>query len=1027
MADDVRDSMRNEAFDLCSSIINNLGADYRLVRQAVQGLVFLSGTTPYITCAKVVKLLLFVIQGDENFRSHPRRYAIRSLSRIERMRPANMFARPHFVDSVELDEGIQNILRKLNLYSNDFTRHVNFSQSSLQNHSTKKSNIWAILIGAGRMAQADTNVRLRWFPRWLEACRSRHYRTRWAGIKGLGHSSCSIGDIMNDALVEEHCLVASMNILKDGGEDWWRVYMERKRLRRWQEDQLNHPRFDHQHPPLDIVGEKRMKTDIDPPPIPTSKPARPMNFLPSLPTFISQPKIEPPKTEPTSALSDDVDDYWMKMLVSDDLADGLVALPPPVPHRPPTPPSRPPQHTAATSPVPLMKDEETSVGVEGGRDIDSNTATSKDSSNLFPDELVKLSAFIDSLPTDPSPPPSSSPLPHFPLTLLSPHPSNSITSFPQTEFVDLEVEGKPYEGEMEEHPRLTLSPVTIEYSSSIQQPTQKADTNESESSKSESEPDLLPLDTSPMKDEGDGREDGEVEDTSSTTLASAPLPPPPTKARNFNILPALPVFVNGLPTPKDLKEDTPTQHTSAVSPTASPTTQTQHNMPTPDEGHKHTSPEPSLPQPLTPPPSLSPTQHQPNITDSPTHHAPTRNPASRSSFQSSRDHPLPRSRHYPPFPHVTSQNLFPLNINNHRRMSELLMFDADLLPDSYEANVSLSRIRRFSSEFGHLWGRDKTYLVQYGAAQALSLLLRSNPDRWWPRLTEVFAFFIADKNVAAMVKVSVILCYGKLSFYLDKDNPYLQPIHKLLVELSQSRDTVISEPASYALVYFALSHKYTYSSTFALYGKQFAAPLRDTPENVLSLHLKSWCKLISGSHRPVLNVCASVQCINKTGLCLIPHPGERVGRKELEWRQKSDCEDDDKAKKPPLLSQPYPTTTPPPPLYQQAPRPQQHYQTYPQPQYPPAHPQQLYGQRPDQFRVSVPTQQPYPNYQPPQQYVPQQNYPPQYQQHFPPQYNQQQPSYTRNPHFRAQSFQPQYYPPPQYQNPNQRHDYNGYY
>ncbi|KAH7827618.1 uncharacterized protein MONOS_7518 [Monocercomonoides exilis] len=137
-----------------------------------------------------------------------------------------------------------------------------------------------------------------------------------------------------------------------------------------------------------------------------------------------------------------------------------------------------------------------------------------------------------------------------------------------------------------------------------------------------------------------------------------------------------------------------------------------------------------------------------------------------------------------------------------------LGFDIDLLPDSSEASISASLFSPSLTEHQtQQWKDEETFLVQYGAAQALSLLLRSNPDRWWEQLTSIFAFLIADRRIAALVKVSVILTYGKLSFYLHKKNPYFGPIHSLLRELSQKQEEIVAEPAMYALVDFALIHK----------------------------------------------------------------------------------------------------------------------------------------------------------------------------------------------------------------------------
>jgi hypothetical protein len=94
------------------------------------------------------------------------------------------------------------------------------------------------------------------------------------------------------------------------------------------------------------------------------------------------------------------------------------------------------------------------------------------------------------------------------------------------------------------------------------------------------------------------------------------------------------------------------------------------------------------------------------------------------------------------------------------------------------------------------WKNEEVYLVQYAAVGSLGLLLRSNPgmitsssnfvnqfltsadflDEWWPKISPVLAEVMVSPRYAAMVKASVMLTYGKLSFYMSNDNPFYVPL-----------------------------------------------------------------------------------------------------------------------------------------------------------------------------------------------------------------------------------------------------------
>jgi hypothetical protein len=70
----------------------------------------------------------------------------------------------------------------------------------------------------------------------------------------------------------------------------------------------------------------------------------------------------------------------------------------------------------------------------------------------------------------------------------------------------------------------------------------------------------------------------------------------------------------------------------------------------------------------------------------------------------------------------------------------------------------------------------------------------------------IFAEVLTNPRYAAMIKASVMISLGKVSYYMRADNPYFKAIHDILTELSTYDNILVSEPACYALTNIALSH-----------------------------------------------------------------------------------------------------------------------------------------------------------------------------------------------------------------------------
>lgn len=53
----------------------------------------------------------------------------------------------------------------------------------------------------------------------------------------------------------------------------------------------------------------------------------------------------------------------------------------------------------------------------------------------------------------------------------------------------------------------------------------------------------------------------------------------------------------------------------------------------------------------------------------------------------------------------------------------------------------------------------------------------------------------------------VLITYGKIAYYMSKDNPYYKALKDLLFELSKHENILVAEPAVYGLCNFALAHE----------------------------------------------------------------------------------------------------------------------------------------------------------------------------------------------------------------------------
>lgn len=149
------------------------------------------------------------------------------------------------------------------------------------------------------------------------------------------------------------------------------------------------------------------------------------------------------------------------------------------------------------------------------------------------------------------------------------------------------------------------------------------------------------------------------------------------------------------------------------------------------------------------------------------------------------------------------------------------------------------------------WRKDDVYLVQYAATHALALLLRSNPSKWWGRISVEFGKILLNPNVAAMSKAMVMITYGKIAGFMKKDSHFYTAIKALLFELCSNDNILVSEPATYGLVNFSLAHPELYPEVKALVRAKLGGSLELAQPQQLQYYLKTWCKLIVKDFSPM--------------------------------------------------------------------------------------------------------------------------------------------------------------------------------
>ncbi|KAL0231493.1 hypothetical protein GEMRC1_010897 [Eukaryota sp. GEM-RC1] len=204
----------NHTFDLCCSLVRTPPKNYRIVKQAVQALVYISSGKPDLTPA-VLAQLLFVLRNPKLHRSNPRRWAVRSLGTLAAHDPSIVH---QMLDLLVLlvrreNEQSQYVRKAAFCALSRIGRKYPHLQSNIlpiffdtyRDRKCKLSIVWAVLIGLGRMAQSSPVLRSQMAPEWLSIAQdhTRHFRLRWACLKALGHACCSVGSVQNDPELDQ--------------------------------------------------------------------------------------------------------------------------------------------------------------------------------------------------------------------------------------------------------------------------------------------------------------------------------------------------------------------------------------------------------------------------------------------------------------------------------------------------------------------------------------------------------------------------------------------------------------------------------------------------------------------------------------------------------------------------------------------------------------------------------------------------------------------------------------------------------
>jgi hypothetical protein len=168
------------------------------------------------------------------------------------------------------------------------------------------------------------------------------------------------------------------------------------------------------------------------------------------------------------------------------------------------------------------------------------------------------------------------------------------------------------------------------------------------------------------------------------------------------------------------------------------------------------------------------------------------------------------------------------------------------------------------------WNSGELYMTQRAAMRALGLLVRSSPDKWWPRVLPLVGRTLLEHRCHALVKSAALAALGQLGYYMARANVHFEHVQRIVYMFAdKSANDMLASSAAHALVKFALAHAgdSLRAAGAIVRRKLFArgSRLDDVPEVDLQHYLRTYAMLVCGVYTPTLRYCSSVVAVSAEG------------------------------------------------------------------------------------------------------------------------------------------------------------------
>eukprot|EP01124_Arcella_intermedia_P008788 TRINITY_DN15618_c0_g1_i1.p1 TRINITY_DN15618_c0_g1~~TRINITY_DN15618_c0_g1_i1.p1 ORF type:complete len:479 (-),score=120.82 TRINITY_DN15618_c0_g1_i1:422-1735(-) len=129
-------------------------------------------------------------------------------------------------------EGLSKIARFHQEYQNTI---ISLFHSLYDDPNTPLSLKGHIVIGFGRIAQCNEQIREEWKDTWFSLCSDLQPQSKISGLRGLGYSLMTFGEVLNDEEYDKRCLDIALSLLKDGGNMKFRDLFVQRDSSKYQE------------------------------------------------------------------------------------------------------------------------------------------------------------------------------------------------------------------------------------------------------------------------------------------------------------------------------------------------------------------------------------------------------------------------------------------------------------------------------------------------------------------------------------------------------------------------------------------------------------------------------------------------------------------------------------------------------------------------------------------------------------------------------------------------------------------------